>query len=150
MSNRASAHHGADRKNRRGRRIRLREERPSSKTRPAIPTWSSLTGQRARFEEAFARFCSVFPDMFYMESRGRNYFNTNRDQGRYLSAGYHNVMGFFRDDQPFYELLLDEKQQAKLDQMWREMDFIADAVTRSYVQFAISGTARGARKLSRQ
>jgi hypothetical protein len=101
-------------------------------------------GQRARYEVAWGRFCSVFPDMFYKESRGRNYFRTGRDEGRYLSAGFHNVMGYFRDDQPLYELLLDGKEQAVLDRMWREMDFVASINTRTYVEFAKLGT-RGTR-----
>ena len=101
-------------------------------------------GQRARYEAAWARFCSVFPDMFYKESRGRNYFKTGRDEGRYLSAGFHNVMGYFRDDQALYELLLDEKQQAALDRMWRAMDFVASINIRTYVEFAKLGT-RGTR-----
>ena len=77
----------------------------------AIPICSVPAGERARYEAAFARFCSVFPDMFYKEERGRNYFDTTRDEGRYLSAGFHNVMGYFRDDQPLYELMLDDEQQ---------------------------------------
>ena len=101
-------------------------------------------GQRARYEAAWGRFCSVFPDMFYKESRGRNYFKTGKDKGRYLSAGFHNVMGYFRDDQPLYELLLDEDQQAELDRMWREMDFVASINIRTYVEFAKLGT-RGTR-----
>lgn len=112
---------------------------------PGDPDLVVPSGQRARYEAAFARFASVFPDMFYREQRGRNYFQTGRDEGRYLSAGYHNVMGYFRDDQAFYELLLDERQQAQLDTLWRELDFIAFANMRSYVQFAVSGT-RGARE----
>lgn len=101
-------------------------------------------GQRPRYEAAWARFCSVFPDMFYKESRGRNYFKTGKDEGRYLSAGFHNVMGYFRDDQPLSELLLDEKQQATLNRMWREMDFVASINIRTYVEFAKLGT-RGTR-----
>jgi hypothetical protein len=101
-------------------------------------------GQRARYEAAWGRFCSVFPDMFYKESRGRNYFRTGRDEGRYLSAGFHNVMGYFRDDQPLYELLLNEEQQAILDEMWRQMDFVASINIRTYVEFAKLGT-RGTR-----
>ena len=112
---------------------------------PGDPDLMVPAGERARYEAAFGRFCSVFPDMFYKESRGRNYFVTGRDEGRYLSAGFHNVQGYFRDDQPFYELLLDEKEQAKLDTMWRELDFIAGANIRSFVQFGVSGT-RGARE----
>jgi len=111
---------------------------------PGDPDLFVPAGERARYEAAFARFCSVFPDMFYKESRGRNYFRTGRDEGRYLSAGFHNVMGYFRDDQPFYELLLDGRQQARLDEMWRELDFVASANIRTYMELALNGT-RGAR-----
>jgi len=114
------------------------------KNEPGDPDLSVPAGQRARYETAWGRFCSVFPDMFYKESRGRNYFRTGKDEGRYLSAGFHNVMGYFRDDQPLYELLLDEKQQATLDGMWREMDFVASINIRTYVEFAKLGT-RGTR-----
>jgi hypothetical protein len=53
-------------------------------------------------------------------------------------------MGYFRDDQPLYELLLDKKQQAALERMWREMDFVASINIRTYVEFAKLGT-RGTR-----
>ncbi|MCX6604203.1 MAG: DUF1592 domain-containing protein [Acidobacteria bacterium] len=111
---------------------------------PTDPDLFVPAGQRARHEAAWGRFCSVFPDMFYKESRGRNYFVTGKDEGRYLSAGFHNVMGYFRDDQPLFELLLDDQQQATLDAMWREMDFVASINIRTYVEFAKLGT-RGTR-----
>lgn len=111
---------------------------------PGDPDLHVPMGQRARYEAAWARFCGVFPDMFYRESRGRNYFKTGKDEGRYLSAGFHNVMGYFRDDQPLYELLLDAQQQATLDEMWRAMDFIASINIRTYIEFAKLGT-RGTR-----
>ncbi|HYI93177.1 MAG TPA: DUF1592 domain-containing protein [Bryobacteraceae bacterium] len=112
--------------------------------KPGDPDLLVPAGQRARYEAAWGRFCSVFPDMFYKESRGRNYFRTGKDEGRYLSAGFHNVMGYFRDDQPLYELLLNKEQQATLDRMWREMDFVASINIRTYVEFAKLGT-RGTR-----
>jgi len=111
---------------------------------PGDPDLAVPAGQRARYEAAWGRFCAVFPDMFYKESRGRNYFLTGRDEGRYLSAGFHNVMGYFRDDQALYELLLDRPRQAELDRMWREMDFAASINIRTYVEFAKLGT-RGTR-----
>jgi mono/diheme cytochrome c family protein len=111
---------------------------------PGDPDLQVPAGQRTRYEAAWGRFCAVFPDMFYRESRGRNYFRTGKDEGRYLSAGFHNVMGYFRDDQALYELLLDKDQQATLDRMWREMDFVASINIRTYVEFAKLGT-RGTR-----
>jgi len=117
---------------------------PLVENTPGDPDLAVPAGQRARYEAAFAKFCSVFPDMFYKEQRGRNYFDTSKDQGRYLSAGFHNVMGYFRDDEPFYELLLDDQQQKQLDEMWHEMDFVASTTQRMYVQFASFGEAVGA------
>ena len=110
---------------------------------PGDPDLQVPAGKRAEYEAAFGRFCSVFPDMFYKEQRGRNYFDTSKDQGRYLSAGFHNVMGYFRDDEPLYELLLDGQQQKTLDEMWEEMDFVASTTQRMYVQFASFGEAVG-------
>ena len=110
---------------------------------PGDPDLAVPAGERARYEAAFAKFCSVFPDMFYKQERGRNYFDTSQDRGRYLSAGFHNVMGYFRDDQPLCELVLDDKQQKELDEMWREMDFVASTTTRMYAQFSTSREARG-------
>ena len=105
------------------------------RTRPAIPTWSSPPASAPRYEASFARFCGVFPDTFYMPERGRNYLDKTRDRGRLLSAGFHSLMGYFRDDQPLYELLLDDAQQKQLDGLWRELDFVADATGRMYPQF---------------
>ena len=53
-------------------------------------------------------------------------------------------MGYFRDDQPLYQLVLDEKEQKELDALWRELDFVAAATERTYVQFYLneSGEAR--------
>jgi cytochrome c5 len=101
--------------------------------------------QLARYEAAFAKFASVFPDMFYMEERGRNYFDTTKDRGRYLSAGFHNMMGYFRDDLPLYELVLDTAQQKQLDALWFDLDFVANVSSRTYIQYYLF--ARDARAL---
>lgn len=113
---------------------------------PGDPDLFVPAGQRARYEAAFARFCRIFPDMFYKQERGRNYFDTTEDRGRYLSAGYHNLMGYFRDDAPLYELLLDAAQQKELDRMWYELDFVAFANSRTYIQFYFSGSRNEGRE----
>jgi hypothetical protein len=107
-------------------------------------------GQHAQYEAAFARFAAVFPDFFYVSERGRYFPDMTRDTGRHLSAGFHNVMGYFRDDKPLYELVLDAAQQKQLDQMWRELDFVALGLTRTFIQFFLneSGEARGLRRES--
>jgi mono/diheme cytochrome c family protein len=92
-------------------------------------------GQRARYEAAFARFSSVFPDAFYVRERGRFYPDESEDKGRLLSAGFHNVMGYTRDDAPLSELILDEKGQKELEALWNQFEFVADYTARTYVQF---------------
>ncbi len=102
-------------------------------------------GQRGRYEAAFSRFSSVFPDAFYIRERGRFYPVDTLDKGRLLSAGFHNVMGYFRDDIPLMELILDEKGKRELEMLWQEFDFISDFTIRTYVQYYFnqSGEIRG-------
>lgn len=111
---------------------------------PGDPDLLVPAGQRARYEASFAKFCAVFPDRFYTQQRGTNYFNEGNETGRYLSAGFLNRMGYFRDDIPLYELILDKQQQETLDSMWRDMDYLANVTRRTYLQsFDVgSGQAR--------
>jgi len=92
-------------------------------------------GQRARYEAAFARFSSLFPDAFYVRERGRFYPDESEDKGRLLSAGFHNVMGYTRDDAPLRELILDDKGQKELEALWNQFEFVSDYTARTYVQF---------------
>ena len=119
------------------------------KNKPGDSDLAVPAGERPKYEAAFAKFCRVFPDRFYMQERGRNYFDTTKDRGRYLSAGFHSLMGFFRDDQPLYELLLSDAQQKELDAMWEDMDFVASASSRTFAQFCGSGQ-RGEHSLAQE
>ena len=110
---------------------------------PGDPDLVVPAAARAEYEAAFARFARVFPDMFYMEERGRNYFDTRQDRGRYLDAGFHSLMGYFRDDQPLYELILDEGQQTELDALWIAIDFDGAATARMYQQWVENQTSQG-------
>ena len=92
-------------------------------------------GERARYEAAFAKFSSVFPNVFYVRERGRFYPDESEDHGRWLSAGFHNVMGYTRDDAPLSELILDDKGQNELEALWHQFEFVADYTARTYVQF---------------
>ncbi|MEZ6059396.1 MAG: DUF1592 domain-containing protein [Planctomycetaceae bacterium] len=96
-------------------------------------------GERARHEAAFAKFCRVFPDAFFISERGRDYVKESEKQqgekGRLLSAGFHSMMGYFRDDGPLYDMVLNESQRQELDSLWRELDFVASAPMRQYVGF---------------
>ena len=106
--------------------------------RLAIPTSEDT---RRRYEESFARFCALFPDRFYVSERGRMFLTNPRDiasdaEGhRLLSAGFHSQMGYFRDDQPLYDLVLDDAQRRELDRLWAELDFITLAPVRQFKQF---------------
>jgi hypothetical protein len=91
--------------------------------------------ERSRYEASFARLADVFPDNFYVSERGRYFPDDSEDKGRLLSAGYHNSMGYWRDDVPLSELLLDEKGQKELERLWLEFEYIAAHTERTWVQF---------------
>lgn len=95
--------------------------------------------ERKRYETAFAQFCDVFPDAFFISERGRDYVKKSSKQqgekGRLLSAGFHSMMGYFRDDGPLYDLILNDEQQRELNALWQELDFVAAAPMRQYVGF---------------
>ena len=103
------------------------------------------TAKRAEYEESFARFAKVFPDAFYIKERGKFFPDDSSDSGRLLSAGYHSVMGYWRDDTPLQELILDEKGKKELDRLWTEFDFYTDHTARTFVQYYFnqSGEVQG-------
>jgi hypothetical protein len=105
------------------------------KERQEDPDLVVPAGERVRYEAAFARFSSVFPTAFCLRERGRFYPITSMDKERFLGAGFHNIMGYFRDDTPLIELILDENGKKELDTLWQEFDFIADYTVRTYSQF---------------
>ena len=125
----------------------------------AAPRWAALSaaaragdpdlvvpvGERSRYEASFARFASVFPDTFYVSERGRYFPDDSEDKGRLLSASYHNTMGYFRDDTPLMELILDEQGQRQLNRLWEEFDFSAHYTARTWVQYFFnqSGEVQG-------
>ncbi|MBN9589926.1 MAG: hypothetical protein BGN85_09020 [Alphaproteobacteria bacterium 64-11] len=92
-------------------------------------------GQKARYVAAFARFADVFPDTFYVRERGRYWPDNSVDQGRLLSAGYHNSGGYYRDDTALMQLVLDKKGQGQLNRLWDEFDFVADQTANTWTQY---------------
>ena len=115
---------------------------PASRPSGPDPDLRVPAGQRERYEQAFARFAAVFPDAFYVSERGRYFPDDTRDKGRHLSAGFHNLMGYFRDDGPLYELILDEEGRRELDALWQDLEFVASASARTFVQFYLNESAR--------
>lgn len=95
----------------------------------------------------YESFGSVFPDTFFVLERGRAHISeedaAREAKGRLLSAGFHSMMGFFRDDQPLCELILDDQQQRILDNLWNELNFISHVPTRQYSGFIWFERAEG-------
>ncbi|HUR56020.1 MAG TPA: DUF1592 domain-containing protein, partial [Gemmataceae bacterium] len=91
-----------------------------------------------RYEATFERFCRTFPDTFFVSERSRIYLDPKGEKGltgRLLSAGFHNQMGYFRDDGPLSELLLDDAGRRELDRLWQEFYFSSNAPVRQYLSF---------------
>ncbi len=126
----------------------------------AAPRWAALTAkaratdldlvvpaaERNRYEDAFSRFAFVFPDEFYVKERGRYFPDDSEDKGRLLSASYHNTMGYFRDDTPLMELILDDEGQKKLNRLWDEFDFIGSYTARTWEQYYLNQSGEVAGK----
>ena len=81
------------------------------------------------------RFCAVFPDAFVVSDRAP-YFDPNAPgQGRPLTAGFHLMQGYFRDDGPLCDLVLDDGGRRELDRLWDELNFVTLAPMRQYRDF---------------
>lgn len=92
-------------------------------------------GKDTTADAAKARFCRAFPDTFSVSSRGL-YADPNLGaQVRLLTAGFHLMQGYFRDDAPLYELVLDEAGQRELDTLWQELNFVTFVPFRQYKDF---------------
>lgn len=84
---------------------------------------------------AWQEFCRLFPDAFVVSDRGPYFDPKAAGQGRLLTAGFHLMQGYFRDDQPLYDLVLDEAEQRELDELWRELNFVTLVPERQYKDF---------------
>jgi hypothetical protein len=98
------------------------------------PAAADATTER-RLRAALERFCAVFPDTCVVIDRGPYYDPNERGQERPLTAGFHLMQGYFRDDGPLYDLILDERQRHELDALWHELNFITLAPMRQYKDF---------------
>jgi hypothetical protein len=91
---------------------------------------------RMRQEEALSRFCAVFPDAFYISERGLIFLKEDKEsRGRLLSAGFHLMFGYFRDDAPLCALILDDAARRELDTLWDELRYVTLAPQRQYKDF---------------
>ena len=90
---------------------------------------ASATKQRSSALLLFSRTRSMSP------SAAATSPTIRKTRDACLSAGYHSVLGFFRDDTPLMELILDEKGQRELNRLWDEFDFIANFTARTWIQY---------------
>ena len=92
----------------------------------------AATGDEAR---GFEVFCRVFPDAFVITDRGLYSDPKGAGQGRPLTAGFHLMQGFFRDDAPLCEMVLNENERQEIDALWLELNFITRVPLRQYKDF---------------
>lgn len=109
--------------------VRLLDHRPAandaaSQGRPLIDPKHPVATQFATSGDAF---CRLFPNRFlYVDST------------RGLSAGFHLIEGFFRDDRPLYRSVLSDPEKQELDRLWFELYFVTgiwDQMIRGFVFF---------------
>jgi mono/diheme cytochrome c family protein len=112
---------------------KLPEGAKSQVGRLALDPQDSAAVDRQR--DALQEFCALFPDAFFVDDRGPYFDPKGAGQGRLLTAGFHLMQGFFRDDQPLRELILDDGQTAELDRLWHELDVITDVLQRQYQDY---------------
>ena len=71
--------------------------------------------------------CDTFPNRFFYV-----------DNKRGLAAGFHLVEGFFRDDQPLVEKVLEKEDLKRLNRLWEELHFVTNSyetLIRGFVWF---------------
>src|SRR5687768_2409369 len=107
---------------------------PAAKRYDADLIVPSDPAARAEAVAALERFCDIVPDAFLVTERTSPWLAKDQT-GRLLSAGFHSAMGYFRDDGPLYDLLLDDAGRRHLDELWRELDFVGNAPARQLAGF---------------
>lgn len=93
----------------------------------AIPLISPKHPLASQYEASASAFCRLFPNRFY-----------HVDSTRGLSAGFHLIEGFFRDDQPLCRSVLSAAEKKELDRLWTELYFVTgiwEKMLRGFVFF---------------
>jgi hypothetical protein len=99
-----------------------------------VPKATGMDSER-RLRKGLEQFCTVFPAAFFVSDRGPYFDPSAAGQGRPLTAGFHLMQGYFRDDEPLFEMVLDEHDRRELDALWQELNFITLAPLRQYKDF---------------
>lgn len=117
----------------------------SDGSQPLILWWNrQIAAQRMRYsgdgkdqtlDAAKDRFSHVFPNAFAVTSRGHYADAKLGADVRLLTAGFHLMQGYFRDDEPLCELVLDDSQKAEIDSLWQNLNFVTLVPYRQYKDF---------------
>ena len=92
-------------------------------------------GKDTSLDAARDRFCRVVPNAFSITSRGHYADPKLGAQVRLLTAGFHLMQGYFRDDAPLCELVLEETEKKELDSLWQNLNFVTLVPIRQYKDF---------------
>jgi len=99
---------------------------PDRPDKSAVLVASDLAATK-QFAASCETFCKLFPNRFYFV-----------DDTRGISAGFHLIEGFFRDDRPLYNSVLNDEEKRTLDRLWDELYFstkIHDKMLHGFVFF---------------
>lgn len=124
---------------------RLKVNGMSAGSQPLILWWNQKVaenrrsfpgdGDDAAMDKARKQFCLLFPNAFSVSSRG-HYSNAELGADiRLLSAGFHLMQGYFRDDLPLRELILTETENQELEELWQNLNYVTQAPIRQYKDF---------------
>lgn len=97
--------------------------------------YTGVKNPDSKVQADLEKFCSVFPDTYYVSDRTAGNGFSENGRGRPLTAGFHLMQGYFREDGPLYELILTDAERKHLDELWFELDFVASAPIRQYADF---------------
>lgn len=98
-------------------------------------------GEDRGLYDARRRFCRTFPNAFAVASRSHHSNPKLGADVRYLTAGFHLMHGYFRDDQPLCELVLSDAERQELDSYWKTLDFVTLSPIRQYKDYLFAERA---------
>lgn len=114
-------------------------------TQPLVLWWNAKiaasrmsyngTSDDAGLDDSNRLFCRTFPNAFAMTSRSHHSDPKLGVNVRLLSAGFHLMQGYFRDDQPLCELVLSDSDRVKLDSLWKQLNFVTLVPIRQYKDY---------------
>src|SRR5262249_47578638 len=109
--------------------VRVLDRQPAKDDLPisARPLLDPKHPAARQFEASGETFCRLFPNRFHYV-----------DATRGLSAGFHLIEGFFRDDQPLCRYVLTDQERRELDRLWTELYFVTgiwEKLLRGFVFF---------------